>query len=221
MARENIIDAHSRIDSCGLDASAANVSSRHLRQTSGTEEKVHGAMEAPRKGPASACVSQWRKPNPLAMTQMRTAREASEEGRRRAVSPFVSVGGKPCPTNKDAGRPERKTQIFINHTSAKTTRKQSFSSRPSGPHLGQAGGPPQGSWNCFWFPDHIRNETTHKQFVWFLLSRMRHVMCPSHTYTTCTPRAPVCKCIFPSLTDPVCTCSLHQCTRVGSRSSRL
>ena len=187
---------------------------------------MRGDMEAPKKGPASAaCVSQWRKPSPLAMTRMRTATEASEQGRRRAVSPSASVGGKPCPSNKDAGRRERKTQIFINHTSAKTTRKQSFSGRPSGHHLGQAGGTPQGSGNCYWFPDHIRNETTHKHFFWFLLSRMRQVMCPSHTYTTCTPRAPVslcqtvCKCFFPSLTDPVCTCSLHQCIRVGSRPS--
>ena len=54
------------------------------------------------------------------------------------------------------------------------------------------------------------------------LSRMKHVMCPSHTYTTCTQCAPVslcqtvCKCIFPWLTDPVCTRSLHQWIRVGS-----
>ena len=61
-------------------------------------------------------------------------------------------------------------RIFIHQTSAKTTRKESSSCRPSGPHLGQAGGSPQGSWNCFWFPNHIRNETTHKQFFWFLSS---------------------------------------------------
>ena len=138
MARENIIDAHSRMTAVSLMPVQPIFSSRHLRQTTGTEEKVRGDMEAPRKGPASAaCVSQWRKPSRLAMTQMRTATEASEQGRRRAVSPFVSVGGKPCPTNKDAGRRERKTQIFINHTSAKinsqTKLLQSTFGAPSGP----------------------------------------------------------------------------------------
>ena len=76
-----------------------------LRQTARTEEKVRGDVEAPKRGPASAaCVSQWRKPSRLAMTQMRTATEASEQGRRWAVSPFVSVVSLACSNKQGRGR---------------------------------------------------------------------------------------------------------------------
>ena len=77
-------------------------------------------MEALKKGPSSvACASHWRQPSPLAMTQMRWPTETSEHGQRRGVSPFSSVGGMPCPSNKDAGRRDRKNPAFLLSTKAR------------------------------------------------------------------------------------------------------
>ena len=103
-ARETMSDAHSRKTTVSFGPLQPIFQQGVFDKLLEQRERRAESWRRPKKGPSSAAfASQWRQPSPLAMTQHAEA-FGGIRAQCKGVSPFASVGGKPCLSKKDAGR---------------------------------------------------------------------------------------------------------------------
>ena len=110
--RETMSDAHSRKTTVPFWPLQPIFQRGVFDKTARTEGKARWVMEAPPKKTIFCCICQ---PMETAQSLGDDTNAVPNGGIRvqcRGVSPFASLGGKPCPSNKDAGRRERKNPAF-------------------------------------------------------------------------------------------------------------